>query len=91
MSVAGMKESHVAATLPDTDNDFFCFPCCSCSDATLATADISFIHLYSAVQHRALCFFHSSADSVAEVPRSLVTPADHALNLIGAQASARSE
>jgi hypothetical protein len=28
---------------------------------------------------------------VAEVPRSLVTPADHALNLIGAQASARSE
>ena len=88
--IVGANESQIAAALPDADDDFFVAGVSRAGAASAPSpADIRFVNFDRASQHRLLDFFHRSTNSVTQIPRGLVAPADHALDLIRAHSLAR--
>jgi len=88
LSIFSMKESQFPIPLANTDYYFFVRSGHPPSGITLFSAHIGFIHLDSTVQHGQLYFFHSSTNTMAEIPRSLVTHSEGTLDLIRGHALA---
>ena len=89
LNILSMEEPEIAAALPDANHSFFPRSASSEASTFVLSADIGFIHLYRAIQHRFLRFFHRCADAMAEIPRGFVAHANGALDLIRAHALAR--
>src|SRR5207302_506090 len=71
-------------TLTKANHDFFVvIRSIPASTFTLASADPSFIHFDSTIQHWAIYFFHGRANAMAKVPCCFVADSESALNLIG--------
>jgi hypothetical protein len=89
--ILSMEEPDISATLTDSNNNLFrmTFAAPSLSVATRFAANIGFVHLNSAVKHRAIYFFHGSTDAMAEVPRGLIADSQSALDLIRAHSLPR--
>jgi len=83
LHIASMKKTELSASLSQTDYDLFIVvgPVPS-SSSMLSSADPSFIHLDSTVQHRALCFFHGSTNAMAEIPCGFITDAQGPFHLV---------
>lgn len=89
LHVLGMKESEIAATLPDANHDLLIGISVSCfAVRVLFAAEVSFIHFDSAVHHGPFNFLHGCPDAMAEIPcglvRAFVISPDRALELKGA-------
>jgi len=54
--------------------------------AGMLSADPRFVHFHNGVQKRLVLVLHRSSDAVRQVPRRLVGDAEHALELVGADA-----
>ena len=80
-NIGCMEESQIAASLTDSDYDLFVFP--GPLITSLPPANVGLVHFNRPREHRTLCLGHSLADAMAQVPRGLVAPADHALDLVG--------
>ncbi len=73
-SIFGVEETNIAAALTDSDNDLFLSILAPMLfEVALLSANIRFVHLDRAVQHRALYLFHGRTDAVTEIPCRLVT------------------
>ena len=73
LRVLSMKETKVTAALPNTNYDLFViFGSVPTSTSVLFSSDIGLVHFDSTVQHRAIYFFHGSANAMAEIPCRLV-------------------
>jgi hypothetical protein len=68
LGVRGMEESQVAATLTDSDNDFFVIVFRGLSLPPILAANVSFVHFDFAAEHRPVHFDHRRADPVTEIP-----------------------
>jgi hypothetical protein len=78
-----VKESEIAATLPQANRDFLVFPAMRSALANVPTADKGFVHFHLTIHHWLINFDHSRSDAVAEVPRGLVAHTKSALDLTG--------
>src|SRR6266496_1795918 len=84
LRIFGMKESQFATALTDANHDFFVIVGLVPSPAPmLPTADIGFVHFDGTIQHRAVCFFHSGTNPMAEIPSGFVTHSQSTLDLVG--------
>lgn len=81
--IFGMKESQVAATFADTDDDFLVVETCALPLVPVLSADVGFIHLHFSVEHGSVDFHHCGANAMAEVPSRLVADSECPLNLAG--------
>lgn len=80
-------EPQFSAALANADDDLFLF---AWQTAPRLSADVGFVNLDHAVQHRFLTFDHRGADAMAEVPRRAITSdSERALNLAGRYALLR--
>ncbi len=90
LGIVSMEESEIAVALPQADNDFLGLFTCSLPAPPQLAADIGFIHLNRAIQHRAVCFPHGCPDTMAEIPRrfirAIVLAPDRAFELVSAHA-----
>ena len=82
--VLGVEEPEFAAALPNRPNDLLVVP--PVLAAARLAAHVGLVHLDDAADPAALP--HGVADSVAEIPRGLVTDAEQSLHLIGRDALA---
>jgi len=73
LNIARMKETEIAATLPNANHNFFIVvwgvPSLA---AALLSADISFVHLDSTIKHGPFYLAHGSTNPMAEIPRGFV-------------------
>lgn len=84
--VLSMEQPEFSATLPDADHDFLVLVPVLMAASSVPSADIGFVHLYFARQHRPVSLHHGMPDAMAEVPRGFVADSDGPLNLAGADA-----
>lgn len=68
LCIRGMKESEIAATLTDSNDDFLVVVFRCLSLPPILAADVGFVHFDFAAEHRPVDFDHCRADSVAEIP-----------------------
>lgn len=83
LGIFGVEESQIAVALTDANDCFFVGamqPAPVFASATQFAADVGFVHLNRAVEHRAN-FLHGRTDAMAEIPRCFVAHAEGALNL----------
>ena len=79
-----MKDAEFAASLTDSDYDFFIIPAVSFALAAILAAYKRLIHFDLSAEFGLVGFDHRGADTVAEVPRGLVSlDSQGALNLAG--------
>src|ERR1039457_3942090 len=64
--VRGVEETALAAALADADHGLFGLVSLTAGNTVLATAHVGFVHLDSAIEHRAVNLGHCSADSMTE-------------------------
>jgi len=76
LGIVSVEEPQIAATLPNTDDNFFGVPFAAPAGtvAPLLAADVGFVHFDSTVKHGLIDLFHGCADTVAEIPSGLVRP-----------------
>jgi hypothetical protein len=87
LGIAGMKKSHFAVPLPDSEYDFFVIPARLVSASPDLSADIGFVYLYDAIEHGPCGFPHSGTDAMAEIPCGLIAAdSERSLNLAGRNA-----
>jgi|SRR5579863_3895413 len=85
-NVVRMKETQLAATLPNSDNDFFAVRSASALPVC-ATANVRFVHLDDAAELRLVDFGHCGPNAMTEIPRGLVRlDSKRTLNLAGGHA-----
>ena len=80
-NILRVEEAKLPATLPNTNNDFLIFKSLVSSTAPIYSADIGFIHFDFSIKHGLVSLSHSSANTMAEIPRSFVAYSDGTLNL----------
>ncbi len=81
-NIISVKKTQVAAALTNADHDFFVTR--SASALSLRdTADIRFVHLDFAREHRPIGLHHCVTDAMAEIPRGFIADSDGSLNLAG--------
>src|SRR6266852_2511145 len=81
--IAGMEKSQFSATFADSNNYFLVGTIGTArADATLLSADKGLVHFDSTVEHRPICFLHSSTNAMAEIPCGLVAHAQFTFHLI---------
>lgn len=81
--VLSVKEPEFAAALPDADHYFLVFVPVLMSASGILSADVGFVHLYLARQHRPVGLHHGVSDAMAEVPSGFVADSNGPLNLTG--------
>jgi hypothetical protein len=83
-----VKESEIAATLPNADYDFFVSSAPTNASAFMLSPDIGFVHFDCAIKHRFVSLTHSGPNAMAQVPSGFVADSDSALHLIRREAFA---
>jgi len=90
LGVFGMKETQIAAALTNADHNFFPLVQRILALPPIFPADVGFVHLYLAVEHRLLTLDHCRTDAMAEIPCRLVaSESKRSLNLAGRHALLR--
>src|SRR5260370_29066665 len=82
--VFSMEETNIAPALANTNNNLFGISCGLLAETTFSTSDIGFIHFDGAVQHWSISSTHSCTNTMAQIPRGLITHPNSSLELIGA-------
>ena len=88
LHITGMEQAKLAVALAYADDGFLVvFSKFDAAPARLP-ADVRFVHFYFAIEHGFVSLSHRSADSVTEIPCSLVADPKRALDLICADSFA---
>jgi hypothetical protein len=82
LNVCGMKETKIAAALPDAYNNFLALVKRTFALPPIFSTDECFVHFDFAAKHRPIRFDHRGPDAMAEIPSGFVaSKAQRALNL----------
>src|ERR1700719_453633 len=84
-----VEKSEVAATLTDSDYDFFVVMQRGFPFEPILSAYECFIHFNLSAQHSFVDFDHRCTDAMAQIPRSFVADSKRALNVTGRHALLR--
>lgn len=72
LRIFGMEEPERSPAFADADNDFFLILAVANALASLFPADVGFVHLDRAGQHRLIDLLHGVPDAMAQVPRGFI-------------------
>ena len=77
--VLSVEEPQIAATLPDTDNNFLVLVA---NVLTSPAANVGFVHFDSTVQQGLACLFHGRTDAMAKIPSRFIANTDSSFDLV---------